>query len=177
VGALSAIFGVSALFGLILSIPILLYQIATFLEPAVGTKPLKHALIYILISFLLAILGVITAYYLILPPTLQFLAKFSGRELKALISTSDYFNFITKYLSGFAILFQLPLVVFVIGKFVKLNAGMLWKYWRHVIVLSFIISAILTPTPDPVNQLIMAVPIIILYFISIATLALSSKLS
>jgi sec-independent protein translocase protein TatC len=57
-----------------------------------------------------------------------------------------------------------------------LQAKTLLKYWRHVIVLSFIISAILTPTPDPVNQTIMAAPIISLYLISVATLALTRKL-
>lgn len=176
VGALQAVFGVSAIFGFIVSVPILLYQILKFIEPTIGTRPLKHILIYVLISFLLAMSGVLTAYYLVLPATLQFLAKFAEGQLKALISTQDYFSFVTKYLFGFAILFQLPLIIFIIGKFTKLEAKMLLKYWRHVIVASFIISAVLTPTPDPVNQTIMAAPIIILYLISIAVLALSSKL-
>jgi len=176
VGALQAVFGVSALFGFIVSVPILLYEAMRFFEPAFGSKHLKHVLIYVLISFLLAILGVLTAYYLVLPATLGFLANFAGNQLKALISTKDYFSFITKYLLGFAILFQLPLIVFVINKFVPLKAKTLLKYWRHVIVLSFIISAILTPTPDPINQTIMAAPMILLYFISVAVLAFSRKM-
>jgi sec-independent protein translocase protein TatC len=176
VGALQAVFGVSAIFGFIISLPVLLYQILKFLEPTIGTKPLKHILIYVLISFILAISGVLTAYYLVLPATLQFLAKFAEGGLKALISTKDYFSFVTKYLFGFAILFQLPLIMFTISKFTRLNAKQLFKYWRHVIVLSFIISAILTPTPDPVNQTIMAAPIILLYLISIIVLALSKRL-
>lgn len=175
-GALRAVFGVSALFGFIFSIPIFLYQVAMFLEPAFGTKPIKNISVYIVISFFLSIFGITTAYYLVLPPTLEFLAKFSGGELKALISTGEYFNFITKYLLGFAILFQLPLIVIVVGKFTKLSAKALWKYWRHVIVFSFIISAVLTPTPDPINQTIMAAPVIVLYLISVATLAFTQKL-
>jgi sec-independent protein translocase protein TatC len=175
VGALQAVFGVSILFGFIVSIPVLLYQILKFLEPTIGTKPLKHILGFVLISFLLTILGIATAYYLVLPATFKFLANFAGSELKALISTHDYFSFLTKYLLGFAILFQLPLIVFIIGKFVKLQAKTLLKYLRHVIVISFIIAAILTPTPDPINQTIMAAPIIILYLVSIATLAISNK--
>ncbi len=82
IGALSAVFGVSALFGFILSIPILLYQIAMFLEPVVGTRPLKNVLVYILTSFFLSILGVITAYYLVLPPTLEFWQSFREENLK-----------------------------------------------------------------------------------------------
>lgn len=174
VGALQAVFGVSALFGFILSLPILLYQILKFIEPTVGnTKSIKNILIYVLISFLLAIGGVFTAYYLVLPATLDFLAKFAQGQLKALISTQDYFSFITKYLLGFAILFQLPLVIYIIGKFTKLEAKTLLKYWKHVILLSFVISAVLTPTPDPVNQTIMASPVIILYLISVGVLALA----
>jgi sec-independent protein translocase protein TatC len=177
VGALQAVFGVSALFGFIVSVPVLLYQILKFIEPTIGgTKSIKNILVYVLISFLLSISGVLTAYYLVLPATLTFLAKFAEGQLKALISTQDYFSFVTKYLLGFAILFQLPLIIFIIGKFTKLKASTLLKYWRHVIVFGFIISAFLTPTPDPINQSIMAAPIIILYLVSTAVLALSSKL-
>jgi sec-independent protein translocase protein TatC len=146
-----------------------------FLEPAIGKK-LKNIVVYVLISFILAIFGVLAAYYLVLPATLGFLAKFAQGNLKALISTKDYFSFIAKYLFGFAVLFQVPLVIFILGKFIKLKAKTLLKYWRQVIVFSFIISVVLTPTPDPINQTIMAAPIIILYFISVAALALSSKL-
>jgi sec-independent protein translocase protein TatC len=175
VGALQAVFGVSILFGFIVSLPILLYQVVRFLEP-VGGKRLNNIVFYILISLVLAFSGVLTAYYLVLPATLQFLTKFAQGTLKALISTRDYFSFVTKYLFGFAVLFQLPLVIYILGKFVKLKPKTLLKYWKHVIVLGFVISAVLTPTPDPVNQTIMAAPIIILYFISVAILALGSKL-
>ncbi len=176
VGALQAVFGVSAIFGFIVSLPILLYEVMRFFEPAFGAKPIKHILIYVLVSFTLAIIGVLTAYYLVLPATLGFLANFASGQLKALISTKDYFSFVSKYLLGFAILFQLPLVTYILGKFVNLKAKSLLKYWRHIIVLSFVVSAILTPTPDPINQTIMAVPIIVLYFVSIAVLALSKKI-
>lgn len=176
VGALQAVFGVSILFGFVISVPILLYQCLRFFEPAFGSRPLKHILIYVLISFILAISGVLTAYYLILPATLRFLANFAEGQLKALISTRDYFSFITKYFFGFAILFQLPLIMFVINKFIRLKAKTLFKYFRHVVVISFIIAAVLTPTPDPINQTIMAAPIIILYLVSIVILVLSRKL-
>lgn len=176
VGALQAVFGVSFLFGFIISLPIFLYQVIRFLEPATEKK-LDIIFIYVLISLFLAISGVLSAYYLILPATLQFLAKFAAGKLQALISTQDYFSFITKYFLGFAIFFQLPLVVYILGKFINLRAKVLLKYWRHVFVLSFLLSAIMTPTPDLINQSIMAIPIIVLYFISILVLAISHNLS
>lgn len=176
VGALQTVFSISLLFGFIISIPVLLYQIIRFLEPAVGKK-INNIFIYILTSLLLAISGVLIAYYLILPATLEFLAKFAAGKLEALISTQDYFSFIAKYFLGFAIFFQLPLIIYILGKFINLQAKVLLKYWRHVFVLSFLISAIMTPTPDPINQTIMAIPIIVLYLISILVLAISNNLS
>jgi sec-independent protein translocase protein TatC len=175
-GALQTVFGVSLLFGFIITLPLLLFQIYKFTEPVFATKPIGNLPIYILISMLLSLSGVIFSYYLVLPLTLEFLAKFEGELLKALISTSDYFDFIFKYLFGFALLFQLPIIVIFLGRLFKFKARTLLKYWRHVIVLSFIVSAILTPTPDPLNQSIMAAPIIILYLISLSALALSRKL-
>lgn len=176
VGALQTIFTVCLLFGFILSLPIFLFQVIKFLEPAVSKK-LNFIFVYILISFVLAISGVLTAYYLVLPATLEFLSNFAADKLQALISTKDYFSFVTKYFLAFALFFQLPLIVFILNKFINLSARTLIKYWRQVFVISFLLSALLTPTPDPINQTIMALPIILLYLISILVLAISQNLS
>jgi sec-independent protein translocase protein TatC len=174
-GALQTVFGVCILFGLILSLPVLLYQILKFFEPAFTPIPALDIFRYLILSFGLALAGFLTAYYLVLPATLNFLSGFSGQQLTALISAQDYFSFIYKYLLGFAVLFQLPLVIFILSKFTKLRSRTLLHYWRQVIVLSFLFAAILTPTPDPVNQTLLAAPILVLYFISVATLALAHK--
>jgi sec-independent protein translocase protein TatC len=176
VGALQAVFVISILFGFIISLPILFYETIRFLEPAIEKK-LNSIFIYIFISFLLAISGVLTAYYSVLPATLQFLSNFATGKLQALISTQDYFSFITKYFIAFAIFFQIPLIVYILGRVINLQVKVLLKYWRHVFVLSFLLSAIITPTPDLINQSIMAIPIIILYLISIIVLAISNNLS
>lgn len=176
IGALQTVFAVCLLFGFIFSLPIFLFQTIKFLEPAINKK-LDFIFVYIFISFMLAVSGILIAYYLILPATLEFLSKFAADKLQALISTKDYFYFITKYFLAFALFFQLPLLVFILNKFINLSAKTLLKYWRHVLVISFLLSAILTPTPDPINQSIMTLPIILLYFFSILVLAISHNLS
>lgn len=174
VGALQAVFGVSFLFGFIIALPVFLYQVVRFVEPA-SKKKLTGIFVYVVISFLLALAGILVAYYLVLPATLKFLANFAAGKLQALISTQDYFSFITKYFLAFAVFFQLPLVVYILSKFINLSAKALLKYWRQVFALSFLASAIMTPTPDFINQTIMAIPIILLYFISILVLAIANK--
>jgi len=174
-GGFEAVFEVSVFFGFIISIPVLLYEVIKFIEPSVSKKPIKSFVIYIVISFILAIIGILLAYYLILPAAFQFLNKFGGEKLNALISTQDYFSFVTKYLIGFALLFQLPLAMFIINKYIKLNPRKLLGKFPYVFLFSFIIAAILTPTPDFVNQTIMALPIILLYLFSITMIWFISK--
>lgn len=174
-GGFEAVFEVSIFFGFIISIPILLYQIIKFIEPSISKKPIKSFFIYITISLILALIGILIAYYLVLPASFKFLNKFGGEKLNALISTQDYFSFVTKYLIGFALLFQLPLAMFVINKYIKLNPRKLLGKFPYVFLFSFVIAAVLTPTPDFVNQTIMALPIIVLYLISVVMIWLISK--
>jgi len=170
IGGFEAVFGISILSGLIFSLPVLVYQIIKFIEPV--SKELKGRRVfgYLLTSLLLAVLGVLVSYYLVFPASLEFLGKFGSDQLESLISTKDYFAFVTRYLLGFAILFQLPLVIYLISLFTPVSAKSLLKQFKYVFALSFLIAAILTPTPDLINQTIMATPIILLYLLTILVL-------
>jgi len=170
IGGFEAVFGVSALFGFIFSLPILVIQIIKFIEPASDKFNGKKIFKYLLISLLLAITGIWVSYYLVFPASLEFLGKFGSTQLEALISTKDYFNFVTRYLLGFAILFQLPLAIYLISLFTTVSAKLLLKQFKYVFAGSFLIAAILTPTPDLVNQTIMATPILLLYLITVLVL-------
>ncbi len=87
--------------------------------------------------------------------------------MHALISANEYFSFVTRYLLGFGLLFQLPLVLLVINSVQQVPTKTLLRLEKWVLLLSFIVAAILTPTPDVFNQLLMAVPLIILYQLSV----------
>lgn len=170
IGGFEVVFGVSALFGFVLALPVMVFQIIRFIEPASKNFEGKKIIVYFAASLFLAVSGIVISYYLVFPASLNFLGKFGSGHLEALISTKDYFSFITRYLLGFAILFQLPLVIHIISIFVPVSVKLLLGQFKYVFVGSFVMAAILTPTPDLVNQAIMATPIILLYVITILIL-------
>lgn len=170
IGGFEAVFGVSVLSGLLLSLPVLVYQIIKFIEPVSSKLKGTRIISYLLISLILAILGILVSYYLVFPASLNFLGQFGSDQLESLISTRDYFSFVTKYLLGFAILFQLPLVIYLISLFTPITPKLLLSKFKYVFALSFLVAAILTPTPDFINQTIMATPIIALYLVTVLIL-------
>lgn len=175
VGGFEVVFNTSLFFGFIASLPILLYQLIVFIRPSFGTTSLTTIFKLVLASFTLAIIGITICYLLILPPSLNFLGQFGGRELTALISTNDYFSFVIKYLTSFAIIFQMPLVMLLINNFTRLKVKTLLLNFRYVFLTAYIVSAILTPTPDLINQTIMATPILLLYLFSVILVAALPK--
>jgi len=165
-GAFNYVFSISTFFGFLTSFPILLIEIFEFISP-VFPQNLKNNTIQIIISsFILLLLGVLFAYYIVLPKALIFLISFGGDNIQSLISTEEYLSFGIKYLLGFGILFQIPLVIILINKIHQLDIRNLLNFGKWIVLISFILAAILTPTPDIINQLIMAIPIILLYFLS-----------
>lgn len=165
----------SVFFGLIVSIPVLVYQTLQFLEPAFSRK-LKHSLLTILAaSCLLLLIGMAFAYFISLPAALYFLDTFSTEEVHSLISTTEYFSFVSRYLFGFGLLFQLPLVLLTANKLQPIPIKSLLKQEKWVVLASFIVAAVLTPTPDIFNQSLMAGPLIVLYQLSIGLIWLVNQ--
>lgn len=166
-GGFNFIFVLCLAFGVLVSLPFIFYQILAFLHPILSYTQRAMRFWYPACSMVLAIFGVSFAYFVSLPLALQFLTAIgSGTNIESLITTDAYFRFALTYLIGFAILFQLPLLLVIIDRITPLKPTKLMKAQKYVILGSFIIAAILTPTPDPLNQLLMAGPIIVLYQIS-----------
>lgn len=166
-GGLSFILKISLTFGVLVAIPALMYNILRFLQPAMSSSSSRFAIKTLIASLFLLVLGVGFAYYISLPATLHFLHQFETSTVQALISADRYFKFVLTYLSGFGILFQLPLLILALNNITPLGPRKLMGYQRHVIVAAFVAAAIITPTPDPINQTLMAAPMIILYEFSI----------
>lgn len=154
-------------FGFLLAIPVIIYNFIRFLAPAVPERVSYSTVKLLLISMVLALMGVAFAYYVSLPAALHFLNNFTNDQIQSLISAQEYFNFVMLYLAGFAALFQMPLIFAFINKVTPLKPSILMQKQRIVILVSFIVAAILTPTPDPMNQTLMAIPIIGLYQTSV----------
>ena len=167
IGGFEFLFKVCFFFALITTTPYFLYQLYRFLEPAMPYSSRRFVAGMIFSSICLLVIGVSFAYFLSLPAALHFLAGFSTEGVRPLISTSSYLSFVTAYLAGFGILFQLPLIVLIINRITPLGPGSLMRRQGLIIIGAFLLSAILTPTPDPLNMTIMALPVIGLYQCSI----------
>ncbi len=166
-GGFDFLIKICVFFGFLLAIPVVIYNILRFIEPSVPARVPFKVYRLVVVSILLALAGASFAYFVSLPAALYFLDNFNNEQISSLISAQEYFNFVLLYIGGFAVLFQMPLVFLFINKVTPLKPLSLFKKQRIVILGSFIIAAILTPTPDPINQTIMAVPIIGLYQASV----------
>ncbi|WP_119071995.1 twin-arginine translocase subunit TatC [Aggregatilinea lenta] len=174
-GAFDFVLTISLFFGFLASLPVLIYHVLRFVEPAIPKNTKLGVAKFLAASCLLVVVGVVFAYFVSLPAALYFLSSFGSEEMASLISTSEYFSFVSRYMLGFGLLFQLPLVMVLVNSFYKLKIRTLFRYQKWVVLVSFILAAILTPTPDVFNQLIMAVPIILLYQVSIFVIWLINK--
>lgn len=169
-GGFQFVFQISLFFGFLVSLPIFVYHTVRFIEPALPKKYPRLLLTTLSASSVLLIFGMSFAYFVSLPAALYFLNKFSTDQIQALISTNEYFSFVTRYLVGFGLVFQLPLVLIAVNSVQIIPTKTLLKAERWVILASFILAAILTPTPDIFNQLIMALPLILLYQLTVILL-------
>lgn len=174
-GGFNFVLNISLFFGFLVSLPICIYNAIRFAEPALPKK-YPNLIIYTLtVSTNLMLIGMSFAYFISLPAALYFLNNFATSEVKSLISTTEYFKFVTRYLVGFGLVFQLPLIMLLINSVKPIPMKTLLRFEKWVIIISFLIAAILTPTPDFLNQTIMALPIIILYQFTIGLLWVVNK--
>jgi sec-independent protein translocase protein TatC len=166
-GGLNFLIKLCFTFAVIASLPVIMYHILKFLNPLLERTHKRAVVRYIFASIILAYGGVVFAYLVSLPAALHFLSNFGGEDIASLITADEYYNFALAYLLGFAVLFQLPVVALFINRIKPLKPGGMMKFQRWLILASFVVAAILTPTPDPINQLIMAAPAVVLYQVSL----------
>ncbi|MBI4300421.1 MAG: twin-arginine translocase subunit TatC [Chloroflexi bacterium] len=158
---------VSLIAGVVLAMPFILYQLIMFIAPALTSQEKRY--LYILLpAALLSFLGGATfAYFILLPPALHFLLSFGKDIAQPLIKVGDYVNVVVSLTFWIGLIFETPLVIFFLARIGVVNSAMLSRFRRYMIVVAFLLSAIITPTFDPVNQTIVAVPIIVLYELGI----------
>lgn len=167
IGGFEFVFKLSLFIGIVAAVPVLIYNALKFVEPVVPHRVRWLIAKVLVASTLLALAGMAFAYFVSLPAALHFLGNFGAEGIHSWISTNEYLSFVMIYLAGFALLFQLPLILLFFNNITPMKPRRLLRKQRWVIVGSFIAAALITPTPDPANQAIMAGPIIVLYQISI----------
>ncbi len=175
-GGLDFVMTLSICVGALLALPFAIYHSLSFIEP-ISHKPLtRNGMKIVITSFALAITGGLFAYFVTLPAALNFLKGFDEINVNPLLSAKEYLTFAMTYIFTFAIIFQLPLVMGSINRIKPLKPEKLVKKQRWVILASFIIAAFATPTPDPMNQAVMALPLIVLFNVSILVVWIQNSL-
>lgn len=153
--------------GVIVAFPFIMYQLWKFIEPGLYDHEKRWAGRITGLTSLCFVLGVVFAYTIMIPGMLQFTVNFGSPNIKNVIDIGEYFSFIVMTILGSGLIFELPMITFVLASVGLVTAPLMRKFRRHAIIAILIIAAILTPSPDPVNQLIFACPLYVLYEISI----------
>lgn len=153
--------------GIILSLPNILYQLWAFIAPGLMPKERKYVRSIVFFSTFCFLLGVFFAYQVMLPAALQFFAGFGTPLIEDNIAINEYLSFIISVLLAAGLVFELPMVSWFLSKIGILKPSFMRKYRRHSIVVVFILAAFLTPGTDPVSQILLAIPMLSLYEVSI----------
>lgn len=162
-GGFSFIFTVCLYFGALLTIPVIIYHLYRFLQPVLAKTSRRFIVGIVLLSALLAAAGAVFGYMVAIPAAISFLTTFAGDAVAPSLTAESYLGFVVMYLLGLAALFQLPLLLFIFDHVRPFPPGALLSSQRFVIVGSVVAAALITPTPDVVNQMIVAGPIIVVY--------------
>ncbi len=161
----SAFMKISLLSGVILALPVILFEVMAFLMP--GLHPKERTWIWMVVpsATIFFSLGVAFAYFFMLPTALPFLLNFMGIVTSP--RPNNYFSFVTNLMFWVGVSFELPLVMYILARLKIISAKGLVKQWRIALVGSAVLAALITPTPDPVNMGLMMLPLFGLYLLSI----------
>ncbi len=160
--------------GIIVALPYILYQIWMFIAPGLYFNERKYVPRIITSATLLFLTGVAFAYFVIFPFALDFFLGLAPAKIQTNIAIDFYISFIIRLLVIFGVVFQLPIMSYFLSRLGILTPQFMRKYRRHAIVVIFILAAVFTP-PDPVTQILLAIPLVLLYELSILISAMVFK--
>jgi sec-independent protein translocase protein TatC len=166
--------GLALVGGLVLAIPVLTYQLWKFVAPGLYTNERRYLYPLIIFTYISFIAGIVFAYLVIIPFSLDFFASMGYGDIHNNVSIKYYLSFLTWIMLGTGLIFELPILSFILSSFGLLSPTAMRRYRRHAVVLIMVISAFITP-PDPVSMIIMTIPLIVLYEISIGVSWLASR--
>jgi sec-independent protein translocase protein TatC len=161
--------------GFILSIPYTLYQVWAFVAPGLMPRERRYIRWIVFFTSFCFLGGITFAYFLMVPAALKFFTSFGTAEIENNIAVNEYMSFIIAVMLGAGVVFELPMVSWFLSKLGLLTPAFMRKYRRHAIVGILVIAALLTPGTDPVSQLLLGIPLVILYEISIGISAWATK--
>ncbi|MBU0481861.1 MAG: twin-arginine translocase subunit TatC [Proteobacteria bacterium] len=161
--------------GVLLGSPVILFQVWRFIAPGLYQHEKKALLPFTVLSSFCFLGGAAFGYFVVFPPAFRFLMGYSNEHLSAMPAVSEYFSLSLRLLIAFGVVFELPVAMVFLAKLGIIDAPFLSKNRKYAFLIAFVIAAILTPTPDVVNQVLMAGPLVILYEISILAVRLFGR--
>jgi sec-independent protein translocase protein TatC len=158
--------------GLVFAIPYFLYEVWRFIKPALHEKERKAASGFVFYASSLFLLGVLFGYYIVAPMSIRFLIGFEvSNEIEDMIRVDSYMSTLTTLTMGSGLVFELPILIYLLASLGILNAKLMRKTRRYAVLIILIIAAIITPTPDMITMSVVAVPLLFLYEIGILVAA------
>jgi sec-independent protein translocase protein TatC len=151
--------------GLIIAMPIVLWEIWRFIVPALHAKEKRLAIPFVLSSVFLFLLGCVLAYFT-LGPAIQFLISWSGSDVGALFQVSKYIRLVGLMAAAFGVGFQFPVLLVFLMIAGVITPQQLIRHWRYALIIIVVVAAVITPSGDPISLFALAVPMTLLYFIA-----------
>jgi len=165
--AFSLYIQISLITGVVAAAPFIMYQVWLFIAPGLYSNEKRFAIPFVVFSTIGFVTGAAFNHYIAFPFIMVFFASFNTPDLTFMPKLQDVFGLYTKMLLGIGIIFQMPTVVFFLAKMRMLTARFLAKNFKFALLLIFIAAAVITPTGDPMTQMIFAAPMVTLYGLSI----------
>ena len=161
--------------GIMAASPVVLYQLWKFVAPGLYAKEKKVILPLVFCSTVLFLVGAAFCFYLVLPFAIKFLVGYGEGEMTPIITVNSYISFAGMMILAFGLCFQLPVIGYFFGKIGLLSARALSKARPYAVVIILVAAAVLTPTPDVFSQLLLAVPLYLLYELTIVIVKFTGK--
>ena len=156
-------FRVALFAGLALAMPVILYEIYAYVDPALLPKERRFIRLMGLPVIGLFLAGMLFCYFILLPNAIKFLINFGDEVIKNQLRAADYISFVTIFILGMGLIFEVPVGIFALVKIHVITRQWLAKQRRYAVLVAFVIAAVITPTPDPFNQTLVAVPMYLLF--------------
>jgi sec-independent protein translocase protein TatC len=163
----STYFRVSLLLGIAIAMPMIMYQLLAFVAPGLTKQERRWLYPIVVGASLMFVLGMAFAYYAELPPALKFLLDPKNSDVEPTIGVQTYIDTVTRLLLVTGLVFEMPFVIMGLAKIGVVTSRRLLGWWRYAILFAVVLAAIVTPSIDPVTQLVVATPILVLYFVGI----------
>ena len=165
---------VSFVTGFVLALPVILYQIIMFVAPGLTGRERRYLFLFLPMALVAFACGVAFCYFVLIPPALRFLLGFSD-VAEPLIRISNFVNLMVRLLFWMGVAFETPLIMYMLAQLGIVSARQLSRFRRVWVVLAFLLGAIITPTFDPVNQTLVAGPLLVLYELGVLLAKLAGR--